>query len=176
MLVGRAATRLSTQFLTQDKEYLATLRLGEQTDTYDCTGHIQATSPLIPSPLQVEEALVHFQGRIEQIPPMFCAKSVQGKRLYTLARQGIEIERQPIQVELSTQLLSYAYPHLQLHVRCSKGTYIRSLADALGKRLGCGAHLSELIRTRSGPFLLEDCIPATAIDDPHLTLHPLPPP
>jgi tRNA pseudouridine55 synthase len=143
--------------LNQDKEYLATIHLGITTDSYDTEGQIIAESLLIPSRSEVEEALLKFQGTILQIPPMFSAKKVEGKKLYELARKGITIERQAATVTLHSELIDYSYPYLKLKVQCSKGTYIRSLAYDIGIELTCGAHLSALTRTRSGSFTLEDC-------------------
>ncbi len=158
MLVGKEFTRQSNQFLCQDKEYRAKAHLGIDTDSYDCDGKVTAASPHIPSLADVEEALSHFQGTIQQIPPMFSAKKVQGKKLYELARKGIDIARATVEVTLHTQLLAYTYPYLEFAITCSKGTYIRSIAHELGQRLGCGAHLVELTRTRSGPFHLSACL------------------
>lgn len=158
MLIGRNYTKLSDQFLTSDKEYLAELHLGASTDTYDLDGQVVATSDHIPTLEEIQMALTHFQGEIEQIPPMFSAKKIKGKKLYELARQGVEIERKPVKIQLTTDLISYDYPKLTLQVKCSKGTYIRSIAFDLGNRLGCLAHLTGLIRTRSGCFVLDDCV------------------
>lgn len=158
MLIGRNYTKLSDQFLTCDKEYVAEVCLGSSTDTYDCEGTVTARSPHIPSENEVVEALSHFQGEIEQIPPMYSAKKQQGKKLYELARQGIEVERAPVKVTVEAEVLSYRYPYLELRVKCSKGTYIRSLGHDLGQKLGCGAHLTQLRRTRSGIFTLADCV------------------
>jgi tRNA pseudouridine55 synthase len=157
LLIGKRFTRLSNQFLHQDKEYLATVHLGIVTDTYDIEGQITAQSPLIPSLFEIEEALLKFQGTILQTPPMFSAKKVEGKKLYELARKGITIERQAVPVTLRIERIDYSYPSLSLKVQCSKGTYLRSLAYDLGVELGCGAHLSALTRTRSGTFTLKDC-------------------
>jgi tRNA pseudouridine55 synthase len=158
MLIGRRYTRLSDQFLCSDKEYLAEVYLGVTTDTYDCEGAETSRSSLIPTLEQVQDALTHFQGEIEQIPPMYSAKKIQGKKLYELARKGQEIARAPVKVKVETHLIRYEYPHLELRFVCSKGTYIRSVGYDLGKLLGCGAHLSNLKRTRSGKFCLEDCV------------------
>lgn len=164
MLIGREYTQKSDLFLTSDKEYRATLTLGIATDTYDLDGRVTTRSDIQPTETQVKEALQAFQGKILQTPPMFSAKKVQGKKLYDLARKGITVERRPVEVELKTTLLSYNYPYLEIEVACSKGTYIRSIAHELGEKLGCGAHLSSLSRTRSGSFRLADCIPQS-----HLT-------
>lgn len=158
MLIGRNYTRLSDHFLGSEKEYVAEVYLGTTTDTYDCEGQIIAQSPLIPTLEQIQEALTYFQGEIEQVPPMYSAKKIQGKKLYELARKGQEIERQPVKIKLQTQLINYHYPYLNIHVICSKGTYIRSIAYDLGLHLGCGAHLTNLRRTRSGIFNIENCI------------------
>lgn len=157
LLIGKPYTKLSSSFLNQDKQYFATLHLGITTDTYDLDGQITAQSPLIPTQSQLEKALLEFQGTIQQIPPMFSAKKVQGKKLYDLARKGITIARDPVTVTIKIELISYIYPHIQLKVDCSKGTYIRSLAHDIGALLGSGAHLSQLSRTKSGRFQLIHC-------------------
>lgn len=166
LLIGKECTRLSDRFLNQDKEYIATLHLGVRTDSYDCDGAIIQNSDLVPSEESIIEVLTRFQGTISQIPPMFSAKKVNGKKLYELARKGIEIERKAVQVTVTTTLLHYEYPYLSLHVDCSKGTYIRSLAEEIGLALGCGAHLSDLSRTRSGPFRIAECVDGTLLSDP----------
>lgn len=160
LLIGKSYTRLSSRFLNQDKQYLATLHLGIATDTYDLDGQTTFCSPLIPSKDKLQEILLRFQGSIKQIPPMFSAKKIQGKKLYDLARKGIVIPRTPMVVTVKIELLSYTYPYIQLKVDCSKGTYIRSLAHDIGSSLGSGAHLSQLIRTKSGNFSLSDCCEA----------------
>ncbi len=166
MLVGRDYTRRSDEFLTSDKQYRATLLLGVSTDSYDLDGEITGTSDLAPTLEDVRLAIAPFQGEILQVPPMFSAKKVQGKKLYDLARRGIEIERQPVRVRLEINLLSYAYPHLEIEVSCSKGTYIRSLAHDIGQALRCGAHLTALTRLRSGSFHLDECIPQDFLKNP----------
>jgi tRNA pseudouridine55 synthase len=157
LLVGKRFTQLSNRFLNQDKEYLATVHLGIETNTYDIEGQVVAQSSHIPSLGEIEEALLKFQGTIMQIPPMFSAKKVEGKKLYELARKGITIERQAVPVTMHVEMIDYAYPYLELKVQSSKGTYIRSLAHDLGIELNCGAHLSALTRTRSGHFSINDC-------------------
>lgn len=171
MLIGRSYTRLSEKFLCHDKEYIAEIYLGVTTDTYDSEGSIIAQSEVIPSIEEVEQALSLFQGEINQIPPMYSAKKIQGKKLYELARKGIEIERKSVKLTLETHLIRYTYPFLELRIACSKGTYIRSIAYDLGLKLGCGAHLTNLKRTRSGNFQLEDCIDETELSSPFLNLH-----
>lgn len=158
MLIGRSYTRLSDQFLCSDKEYVAEVYLGTTTDTYDSEGTITSQSSYIPSLEDIQLALLQFQGEIEQIPPMYSAKKQQGKKLYELARKGIEVERAPVRLTVHTHFIRYAYPYLELRIVCSKGTYIRSIAYDLGVKLGCGAHLTNLRRTRSGQFKIENCI------------------
>lgn len=172
LLIGRSFTRLSDKLLLQDKEYLATLSLGVSTDTYDCDGKVVARSKKRPTHSELEEMLGKFQGEIEQLPPMFSAKKIKGKKLYELARKGQTIERSAAKVRLSTTLLSYDYPNLVLQIACSKGTYIRSIAHELGQLLGCGAHLNKLNRTRSGGFYLEQCIDGTLLDLPDFDITP----
>lgn len=172
VLIGREYTRLSDKLLFQDKEYLGCVSLGVSTDTYDCDGKVVARSKKIPTLAEIQEAIKKFQGEIEQVPPMYSAKKVQGKKLYELARKGTTIERMPAKVKLTTEILSYEYPNLNLRICCSKGTYIRSIADELGHILGCGAHLLKLNRTRSGTFCLENCIDGNLLDQPEFDITP----
>lgn len=165
LLIGRNYTRLSDSFLDKDKEYIAQVYLGIATDTYDCEGSEQFKSDYVPSIEEVEKAVGFFQGEIKQTPPMYSAKKVQGKKLYELARKGIEVERAPVTIQVQTELLNYAYPHLTLRIRCSKGTYIRSIGHDLGKLLTCGAHLTNLQRTKSGSFRIEDCLDGSLLKD-----------
>ncbi|MBS0622403.1 MAG: tRNA pseudouridine(55) synthase TruB [Verrucomicrobia bacterium] len=162
MLIGKAYTRLSDQFLCQDKEYLARLHLGAMTDTFDIEGQKTFLSDKEPTLQELEEVLAKFQGTLLQIPPMFSAKKVKGKKLYELARAGKTIERQAVEVQVACQLLSYSYPFVDLKFQCSKGTYVRSLAHDIGQALETGAYLEELTRLRSGPFSLSECV---AIDE-----------
>ncbi|MBM3208057.1 MAG: tRNA pseudouridine(55) synthase TruB [Chlamydiae bacterium] len=165
MLIGKKYTRMSDQFLCENKEYEATMRLGVETDTYDCEGKVVSTSDIIPSIQDLEKVIEKFQGDIEQIPPMFSAKKIKGKKLYELAREGKEIERKPSQVHVKISLIDYQYPFAKIHVCCSKGTYIRSLAHDIGKGLGSGAHLTDLHRTRSGQFSINKCIDGLLLQD-----------
>jgi len=158
LLIGKNFTRLSDNYLSQEKEYDCQIRLGITTDSYDCDGKEISTSPLIPTLSQIEDALLSFQGTVLQTPPMFSAKKIGGKKLYELARRGIEIERKPASVTIQTKLLDYTYPFLSLNVVCSKGTYVRSIAYDLGLLLGCGGHLSQLRRLRSGTHHVKDSI------------------
>lgn len=166
MLIGKKYTRLSDRFLCDDKEYHARVYLGVATDSYDCDGKVVQTSDYIPSREEIDCAIQKFQGEVEQIPPMFSAKKQGGKKLYELARQGKTVERPPAKVKMQTLITAYTYPHLDIEVNCSKGTYIRSIAHDLGCLLGCGAHLSALRRIRSGMFNLADCIDGVALVAP----------
>ena len=165
LLFGRTWTRQADKFLSHEKEYEASLFLGQATDTFDSTGQPTSTSPHVPTLNDVMAVLSEFQGECLQTPPMYSAKKIGGKRLYRLARQGMSVERQPQRIHLATTFRSYEYPRLDLHVRCSKGTYIRSLAHDIGQRLGCGAHLHSLRRTRSGLFSVDDALTLQQIDD-----------
>jgi tRNA pseudouridine55 synthase len=158
MLIGKKYTQLSNSFLNSDKEYLACVCLGITTNTFDCEGQKLEHSALIPMLSDLNIVLRKFQGTIQQVPPMYSAKKLKGKKLYEYARQGIIVERQPVQVSVELEVISYAYPHLDLKVKCSKGTYIRSLAHDIGKELGCGGHLLSLQRIRSGDIRLKDCL------------------
>lgn len=172
VLIGRKYTRLSEKLLFQDKEYLATVHLGTTTDSYDCDGKIVGRSKKIPSLEEVNKSLEHFQGEIDQTPPMFSAKKINGKKLYEYARKGEVIERKPCLVQVSTRLLKYEYPEIHLQISCSKGTYIRSIAYELGLYLGCGAYLKDLERCRSGNFFIQDCIDGTLLDNPNFNITP----
>jgi tRNA pseudouridine55 synthase len=161
---------LSDRFLNQDKEYLAEVKLGESTDTYDCDGVVQNRSDQIPTLEAIEQVVSTFQGEIDQVPPMFSAKKIQGKKLYELARQGKTVERASVRVKVDIQIVNYVYPYLTIKVACSKGTYVRSLAHEIGEKLGCWAHLSALERLRSGPFRIEDCVTLEALESPEFDL------
>lgn len=172
MLVGRPYTRISDSFLNNDKEYVATIKFGEATDTFDCDGTLMQTSDKVPTIAEIESVVAEFQGSIMQVPPMFSAKKVGGQKLYLLARKGIEIERSPVQIEVKTTILDYSYPELKIQVSCSKGTYIRSIASEIGEKLGCFGHLIALQRTRSGSFHLKDCIDAKSLSEPSFSYIP----
>ncbi len=173
MLIGKEYTRQSNAFLTNDKEYLATIRLGIQTDTHDPEGTITAVSEIVPSVEALIRALLSLSGWVQQTPPMYSAKKVNGKKLYELARKGVTIERAPALVYIEPTLISYEYPFVKMRVKCSKGTYIRTIAHDLGTLLGCGACLTELHRTRSGAFSVEGAMDGSlilerSIDSAHL--------
>lgn len=166
VLVGRSFTKLSDQMLNSDKVYLAEVFFGVETDSYDCDGVELARNAIVPTLEEVQGAIAYFQGEVEQVPPMFSAKKVNGKKLYELARKGVTIERVPRKVSMQTELLSYAYPRAVIRVSCSKGTYIRAIAHDLGAILGCGAHLTALRRLVSGTFRLEDALEGSQLFTP----------
>lgn len=145
------ATKFSGMLLDADKTYEATVRLGIVTTTADAEGEVIATHPVAVGEAGVRAVLERFIGEIEQVPPMYSALKHQGKPLYALAREGIEVERQARRVTIhAIELLSWQSEHFDLRVTCSKGTYIRTLAADIGTALGCGAHLASLRRTRVG--------------------------
>jgi tRNA pseudouridine55 synthase len=158
--VGREATREIDKFVKLDKEYIATLHLGAVTDTYDRTGKVVKEYPSeIINEAIIEKTVAEFIGGQLQTPPMFSAKKIQGKKMYELARQGKTVERQPCAINImALQILSYDWPALKLKINCSSGTYIRTLAFDLGERLGSGAYLEELERTKIGEYSVEDAI------------------
>jgi tRNA pseudouridine55 synthase len=160
ILVGEA-TKLTPYLVEFDKEYVATVRLGVTTESQDLSGAVLETRPVPPlDAAAIEAALPPFVGVIRQVPPMFSALRRGGKRLYELARQGVEVDREPREVTVhSIRLVSVSLPDFVIHVRCGKGTYVRTLAADLGAALGCGAALAGLVRTRVGPYPLETAIP-----------------
>lgn len=160
ILVGRA-TRALDLLPVHDKRYTAALRFGYTSDTLDVWGTVTPTGRPLPSLSAIEAALPAFRGGIRQIPPMMSALKKDGVRLYDLARQGIEVEREARPVTIHTlELLDYdeASGEGTLDCACSKGTYIRSLCADLGERLGCGAVMTGLRRTRAAGYGLEDCV------------------
>jgi tRNA pseudouridine55 synthase len=158
--IGREFTKKLSIFQKKDKEYIATLRLGAESDTFDRDGKIvERKVERIPERKEIEEVLKSFFGEIEQIPPAFSAKKIGGKKLYELARKGIKVEPKPQRVKIyEISILEYKFPYLKIKVKCSSGTYIRSLANDIGKKLGCGAYVEELIRTKIGEFSVENAI------------------
>ena len=144
----------------ESKEYEAVLKMGEETTTDDLTGKVISRKPWeqVP-PEMIHTAFRSFLGKIRQIPPMYSAVKMNGKPLYRLARKGIEVERKEREVEiLNIHIEEVQPPKVRFSVSCSKGTYIRSLAKDIGRKIGCGAHLTQLRRVRSGPFTLEKAI------------------
>ncbi len=160
ILIGEA-TKLTPYLVDLDKEYVATVRLGVTTESQDLSGAVLETRPVPPlDAAAIEAALAPLVGVIRQVPPMFSALHRGGKRLYELARQGVEVDREPREVTVhSIRLVSVSLPDFVIHVRCGKGTYVRTLAADVGAALGCGAALAGLVRTRVGPYALESAVP-----------------
>jgi tRNA pseudouridine55 synthase len=159
MLLGEA-TKLMAYLADQDKEYVATVRLGVTTDTGDLGGRVltQAAVPAVDR-AAVEEVCRRFVGRIKQVPPMYSAVHHEGRRLYELAREGVEVVREPREVVIhAIEVQEVALPDVRLRVVCGKGTYLRSLAVDVGAALGSGAAVERLTRTRVGPFTLADAV------------------
>ncbi|QKK03226.1 MAG: tRNA pseudouridine(55) synthase TruB [Pseudomonadota bacterium] len=160
------ATRVAAYLLDADKTYQASVHLGLVTDSEDAEGEIigRHEVPALDR-AAVEAELAQFSGRIEQVPPMHSALKHQGRRLYELARAGQQVERPARRVVIhEIELTDFQPPVLSLHVRCSKGTYIRALARDIGEVLGCGAHLSALRRVASEPFHVADAVSLEALD------------
>lgn len=153
------ATRFLDYLPDSDKGYRATFVLGKTTDTLDITGNVTGEYEVKADSDDVAGVLEEFRGRITQLPPMFSAVSVNGKRLYELARQGVEVERERREVEIKKlELVDYCENEYTIDVVCSKGTYIRTLIDDIGSRLGCGAVMTSLVRTLAMGFTLDDCV------------------
>jgi tRNA pseudouridine55 synthase len=157
-LIGKNFTRLSDSFLGAHKSYVAEIKLGVSTNTYDAEGDFVHTSPLIPNLSDLNACLDSFQGETAQTPPIFSAKKVKGVKACDAARAGKVIELKPQKVNMDIKLISYEYPFIKLHVTCSKGTYIRSLAHDIGIKMACFAHLSGLHRVQSGSFSIDQAI------------------
>jgi tRNA pseudouridine55 synthase len=150
------ATKISAYLLDADKRYRMECRLGVTTDTGDADGTVLQTRDCTATLADVEKLLPDFTGAVEQIPPMYSALKHQGQRLYKLAREGIEVERKPRTIQIyELQLHSLENNVLEIEVACSKGTYVRTLAEDIGERLGCGAHVIALRRLSVGPYLGE---------------------
>jgi tRNA pseudouridine55 synthase len=161
------ATRLIEYIQRMKKVYRTTLQLGARSDSDDADGVITPVSGAVaPDPATVSECVAAFVGVLAQVPPAYSAAKVSGRRAYDLARRGEEVTLLPHSVEIhAIEILHYAYPHLELEVCCGKGTYIRSLARDIGERLGCGALVQKLRRTRIGPFTTEGALTLDADAD-----------
>lgn len=172
--IGKA-TRL-IEYLQDDKEYLATVQFGAATNTFDLDGEKVFTSDKKVSLDDIKEGLKSFEGEILQFPPIFSAIKVKGKKLYEYARKGEEVEIQPRKVVIENIELKNFDEELQqaqILLKCSKGTYIRSIANDLGKILGCGGYLIKLIRTQAGKFRVENSVQLDGIDVESNLINPL---
>lgn len=172
--IGKA-TRL-IEYLQDDKEYLATVQFGAATNTFDLDGEKVFTSDKKVSRDDIKDGLKSFEGEISQLPPIFSAIKVKGKKLYEYARKGEEVEIQPRKVVIENIELKNFDEELQqaqILLKCSKGTYIRSIANDLGKNLGCGGYLIKLIRTQAGKFRVENSVQLDGIDVKSNLINPL---
>ena len=162
------ATKFAQTLLTADKAYIATIRFGVATSTGDAEGEVISTRPIALSREDIEASLPRFTGRIAQVPPRHAALKHQGRKYYEYARDNIEIVRVARSVEIRELVLrSWRPPDVELAIRCSKGTYIRSLAEDIGAALGCGAHLASLRRTATGGFAVADALSLEALEARH---------
>jgi tRNA pseudouridine55 synthase len=166
ILVG-PAVRLSEYVSASDKRYQAIIRLGSTTDTFDADGRFTRTdTPVNVTEEEFETVLKTFEGEIEQTPPPYSAVKVQGRKAYDMARQGEEVDLAPRKIQVHhLEVLEWAPPEVVVDVHCSSGTYVRSLANDLGEKLGCGAYLVGLRRTKSGRFSLRDAVPLRKLQE-----------
>ncbi|MBD5452005.1 MAG: tRNA pseudouridine(55) synthase TruB [Lachnospiraceae bacterium] len=159
------ATKLCDLMTDKSKEYEVCMRLGVTTDTQDMSGTVLSEEEVTADAAAIEAAIMGFVGGYEQIPPMYSALKVNGKRLYELARQGKEVERQSRHVDIpNIRILEIVRPYARFVVECSKGTYIRSLCADIGDQLGCGAAMESLKRTRVGNFKIEDALTLSEVE------------
>lgn len=160
------ATKLCDMLTDETKEYEACLQLGITTDTQDLSGQVLTTSPVLLNEEEFQRAALSFVGSYDQIPPMYSALKVGGKKLYELAREGKTVGRKPRRVEIfSLEILDIQLPLAAIRVTCSKGTYIRTLCQDIGERLGCGGAMRSLKRTRVGKFQIENAYTLKALQE-----------
>ena len=160
-----SGTKLCDMLTDKDKEYVAELLLGVETDTQDISGRVLKQCEPVMEEEKVRQAIMGFQGDYMQVPPMYSALKVNGKKLYELARSGKEVERQARPVVIrELEILSMQLPVVKIRVLCSKGTYIRTLCADIGAELGCGATMKSLLRTRVGNFEMKDAITLTQLE------------
>jgi len=164
LLLGRG-TKLSEKLMADDKVYEGTIKFGESTDSYDADGRLVASLPVMPMTLeQLNETAAQFVGDLMQTPPMVSAIKKGGVPLYKLARKGIEVEREARLIHIySFRFASYQEPLGQFRIACTKGTYVRSSAQELGQKVGCGAHLAALRRISSGRFDVAQAVPLAQV-------------
>lgn len=169
MLLGKS-TKLFDKFVGMDKAYRATLILGTSTDSADVQGKVLKQLPFGQVKReQVEEAFKKFVGEFDQVPPMVSAVKFRGKKLYELARKGITVERKSRRIRIDClQIERFDPPEVQFHMECSKGTYVRQLAEDVGNLLGCGACISKIERTKVGAFKIEDAVKVEELDESHI--------
>lgn len=158
--IGREATKKLADFQKLKKEYVAKIRLGVISDTFDIEGKIEKRKNIkIPSEKEIKNVLIRFLGKIKQVPPKLSAKKIKGKKAYELARKGIEVKLKPVEVEIyKIEILNYSWPYLEIKVNCSSGTYIRTLANDIGEKLDCGGLVKELKRTKIEEFSVKNAV------------------
>lgn len=158
------ATKLCSLLTDKSKEYITRMQLGIRTDTQDISGKILSEEEVTVNEEEIRSIILSFVGDYDQIPPMYSALKVNGKKLYELAREGKEVERAPRRVHIAEiDILKCDIPFIEMKVACSKGTYIRTLCDDIGNRLGCGGTMVSLMRTRVGNYRIEDALTLSAL-------------
>jgi tRNA pseudouridine55 synthase len=164
ILIGKA-TKLSAKLTGEDKRYSAVMKLGEKTDSGDVDGRVISTKEVSVSFDELKSVMAEFVGEIEQVPPMFSAKKIAGKRLYETARKGGTVPRPAVKVTVRELGITFLrMPEVGFDVLCTKGTYIRQLADDIGEKLGCGAHLLDLRRISSGKFDISGAVTVSELN------------
>ena len=169
MLIGKS-TKLFDKFVAFDKAYAATLKLGTQTTSADITGEVimQKSFEHIDEQ-KMRDVLAQFVGEIEQMPPMVSAVKFKGERLYKLARKGMVVDRPVRKIRIDVlRLIRFESPEARFYLECSKGTYVRTLAEDIGERLGCGACITQIERTKVGPFELKDAVVLENLNESHI--------
>ena len=175
LAIGRSATKNIQQYIKLDKTYIADIKLGAISTTYDQEGEIKKIKSDKIGLQQIKTIIKNFTGQIKQVPPMFSAKKIKGQKLYHLARQGKEIKRPAQKIEIFyINILKYNWPDLKIKVKCSSGTYIRSLAYDIGQQLGCGAYLAGLKRIKIGQYKLDNAIKISKINKKNWHKHIMP--
>jgi len=166
MLVGKA-TKLFEKFVGMDKEYFGILKLGEVTSTCDSEGEVTKRGDIaLATDEKIKEAFAKYEGAIDQVPPMVSALRVNGKRLYKLARKGITVDRAARKIKIYKLIVEKVdRPYIEFYTHCSKGTYIRKLAEDVGDAIGCGAHIVKIKRLSVGPYKLADAVSVDNIDE-----------
>lgn len=160
-----SGTKVCDLLTEKSKTYEAVLLLGKTTDTQDISGQVLSEAEVTCTEEEAREAVLSFLGVYDQIPPMYSALKVNGKKLYELARTGVEVERKPRRVEiLSIEILNISLPRVSFRVHCSKGTYVRTLCQDIGEKLGCGGCMESLLRTRVAQFSIEESLKLSEIE------------
>lgn len=169
ILLGRS-TKLFGKFEAFDKAYKATMIFGTKTTTADIQGKVTQEAPYSHLTREkFEEVLKDFVGDTEQVPPMVSAVKMNGKRLYELARKGIEVEREPRKIKIGKlEMVDFDLPRVKFYLECSKGTYVRQLAEDIAQRLGCVACIAEIQRTKVGPFSIEQSVNLEDLNETHI--------